>query len=88
MKRSSRVLGRHGKGPQYQPQFGIDTIPPRRFTSPTSPSPLDIRKLREDIMLSRRLQTFAAGLIAAFFAVAAERKPLEQVARPLAFVDD
>jgi MFS family permease len=30
----------------------------------------------------------AAGLIAAFFAVAAERKPLEQVARPLAFVDD
>jgi MFS family permease len=29
----------------------------------------------------------AAGLIAAFFAVAAERKPLEQVARPLAFVD-
>jgi MFS family permease len=29
----------------------------------------------------------AAGLIAAFFAVPAERKPLEQVARPLAFVD-
>jgi hypothetical protein len=29
----------------------------------------------------------AAGLIAAFFAVAAERKPLEEVARPLAFVD-
>jgi MFS family permease len=29
----------------------------------------------------------AAGLIAAFFAVRAERKPLEQVARPLAFVD-
>src|SRR3954447_20103466 len=29
----------------------------------------------------------AAGLIAAFFAVAAERKPLEDVARPLAFVD-
>jgi MFS family permease len=29
----------------------------------------------------------AAGLIAAFFAVAAERKSLEQVARPLAFVD-
>ena len=29
----------------------------------------------------------AAGVIAAFFAVAAERKPLEQVARPLAFVD-
>lgn len=29
----------------------------------------------------------AAGLIAAFFAVPAERKPLEEVARPLAFVD-
>jgi MFS family permease len=29
----------------------------------------------------------AAGLIAALFAVAAERKPLEQVARPLASVD-
>ncbi len=29
----------------------------------------------------------AAGLIAAFFAVPAERKPLEQVARPLAFLD-
>jgi hypothetical protein len=29
----------------------------------------------------------AAGLVAAFFAVAAERKPFEQVARPLAFVD-
>jgi hypothetical protein len=29
----------------------------------------------------------AAGLIAAFFAVSAERKPLEHVARPLAFVD-
>jgi MFS family permease len=29
----------------------------------------------------------AAGTIAALFAVAAERKPLEQVARPLAFVD-
>jgi MFS family permease len=29
----------------------------------------------------------AAGLIAAFFAVAAERKSLEQVARPLAFID-
>jgi MFS family permease len=29
----------------------------------------------------------AAGLIAAFFAVPAERKPLEDVARPLAFVD-
>ena len=29
----------------------------------------------------------AAGLVAAFFAVAAERKPLEEVARPLAFVD-
>src|SRR5439155_17356343 len=29
----------------------------------------------------------AAGLIAALFAVAAERKPLEEVARPLAFVD-
>jgi MFS family permease len=29
----------------------------------------------------------AAGLIAAFFAVAAERKPLEQVARPLTFLD-
>ena len=29
----------------------------------------------------------AAGLIAAFFAVAAERKPLEEVARPLAFVE-
>ena len=29
----------------------------------------------------------AAGLIAAFFAVPAERKSLEQVARPLAFVD-
>jgi len=29
----------------------------------------------------------AAGLIAAFFAVAAERRPLEEVARPLAFVD-
>ena len=29
----------------------------------------------------------AAGVIAALFAVAAERKPLEQVARPLAFVD-
>ena len=29
----------------------------------------------------------AAGVIAAFFAVAAERKPLEEVARPLAFVD-
>ena len=29
----------------------------------------------------------AAGLIAAFFAVPAERKPLETVARPLAFVD-
>jgi MFS family permease len=29
----------------------------------------------------------AAGLIAAFFAVRAERKPLEEVARPLAFVD-
>src|SRR6187397_2263315 len=28
-----------------------------------------------------------AGLIAAFFAVAPERKPLEEVARPLAFVD-
>ena len=28
-----------------------------------------------------------AGLIAAFFAVPAERKPLEEVARPLAFVD-
>ena len=28
-----------------------------------------------------------AGVIAAFFAVAAERKPLEEVARPLAFVD-
>jgi hypothetical protein len=26
-------------------------------------------------------------LIAAFFAVTAERKPLEEVARPLAFVD-
>ena len=30
----------------------------------------------------------AAGLIAAFFAVAAERKPLEEVARPLAFTDE
>jgi MFS family permease len=29
-----------------------------------------------------------AGLIAAFFAVRAERRPLESVARPLAFVDD
>jgi MFS family permease len=29
----------------------------------------------------------AGGVIAALFAVAAERKPLEQVARPLAFVD-
>ena len=29
----------------------------------------------------------AAGLVAAVFAVAAERKPLEQVARPLAFVE-
>jgi MFS family permease len=29
----------------------------------------------------------AAGLIAAFFAVAAERRPLEDVARPLGFVD-
>jgi MFS family permease len=29
----------------------------------------------------------AAGLIAARFAVRAERQPLEQVARPLAFVD-
>jgi hypothetical protein len=29
----------------------------------------------------------AAGLIAAFFCVPAERKPLEAVARPLAFVD-
>ena len=29
----------------------------------------------------------SAGLIAAFFAVSAERKPLEDVARPLAFVD-
>jgi len=29
----------------------------------------------------------AAGLIAWFFAVPAERKPLEQVARPLAFLD-
>ena len=29
----------------------------------------------------------AAGVIAALFAVAAERKPLEEVARPLAFVD-
>jgi MFS family permease len=29
----------------------------------------------------------AAGVIAAFFAVRAERKPLEEVARPLAFVD-
>jgi MFS family permease len=28
-----------------------------------------------------------AGLVAAWFAVAAERKPLEDVARPLAFVD-
>ena len=28
-----------------------------------------------------------AGLVAAFFAVPAERKPLEEVARPLAFVD-
>jgi MFS family permease len=33
------------------------------------------------------LLMIAAGLIAAFFAVPAERKPLEQVARPLAFVD-
>jgi hypothetical protein len=30
----------------------------------------------------------AAGLIAAFFAVAAERRPLEHVARPLAFTDE
>jgi MFS family permease len=29
----------------------------------------------------------AAGLIAAFFAVAAERRSLEEVARPLAFID-
>jgi MFS family permease len=29
----------------------------------------------------------AAGLIAAFFAVRAERQPLETVARPLAFID-
>ena len=29
----------------------------------------------------------AAGLIAWFFAVSAERKPLESVARPLAFLD-
>jgi MFS family permease len=29
----------------------------------------------------------AAGLVAAFFAVPAERKPLEAVARPLAFTD-
>ncbi len=29
----------------------------------------------------------AAGIVAAYFCVAAERKPLEQVARPLAFVD-
>ena len=29
----------------------------------------------------------AAGLIAALFAVPAERKPLESVARPLAFLD-
>ena len=29
----------------------------------------------------------AAGLIAAFFCVRAERKPLEAVARPLIFVD-
>ena len=29
----------------------------------------------------------AAGVVAAIFAVAAERKPLETVARPLAFVD-
>jgi hypothetical protein len=28
-----------------------------------------------------------AGMIAALFAVAAERKPLESVAKPLAFVD-
>ena len=30
----------------------------------------------------------AAGLIAALFCVPAERKPLEAVARPLAFVDE
>jgi MFS family permease len=30
----------------------------------------------------------AAGIVAAFFSVRAERKPLEQVARPLAFVSD
>jgi hypothetical protein len=29
----------------------------------------------------------AAGLIARFFAVSAEREPLEAVARPLAFLD-
>jgi hypothetical protein len=29
----------------------------------------------------------AAGLVAAFFCVPAERKPLEAVARPLAFLD-
>ena len=29
----------------------------------------------------------AAGLIAALFCVPAERKPLESVARPLAFID-
>ena len=29
----------------------------------------------------------AAGLVGAFFCVAAERKPLEAVARPLTFVD-
>ena len=29
----------------------------------------------------------AAGIVAAFFSVAAERKPLEQVARPLTWVD-
>ncbi len=30
----------------------------------------------------------AAGIVAALFAVRAERRPLEQVARPLAFVDE
>ena len=47
------------------------------------------RLAREPVrrLSARRVLMIAAGLIAAFFAVPAERKPLEQVARPLAFVD-